>query len=161
MERGGKYLLSGSVDKTAIVWDVSLVKDKDAEMSDREQQALRIRHGTSAAASFSSTLPNAPTLDVDWRTSDSLATSPTQIYVCKIGATLPVKTSAHTDEVNAISRTPRDLSRLLLGRLHRQGVDPIRGQAPALLQRPLEGDLHDQVDPQEAGEATAAGIRLL
>ena len=104
----GKYLLSGSVDKTAIVWDVGLGKDKDAEMSDGGGNKPS---GSDAGASRGSilqqySLHNAPTLDVDWRTNDSFATcsTDTQIYVCKIGATLPVKTfSAHTDEVNAIS----------------------------------------------------------
>ena len=82
----GDSLLSGSVDKTAIVWDVKTGKMK-------QQFAFH----------------SAPTLDVDWRTADSFATSSMDhsIYVCKLGDDKPVKAfKGHTDEVNAIKWDP-------------------------------------------------------
>jgi transducin (beta)-like 1 len=59
----GDYLLTGSVDRTAIVWD--------AKTGDVKQQ---FEHHT------------APTLDVDWRNNVSFATCSTDkmIYVCKV-----------------------------------------------------------------------------
>ncbi len=82
----GDYLLSGSVDNTAIVWDVATGTVK--------QQ-------------FSN--HTAPTLDVDWRTDLSFATCSTDknIYVCKIDEENPLKVfRGHNDEVNAIRWDP-------------------------------------------------------
>ena len=58
------YLLSGSVDKTAIIWDASTGEVKQQFAFHKE-----------------------PTLDVDWRDEDSFASCSTdkQIYVCKLG----------------------------------------------------------------------------
>ncbi|KAL2895107.1 WD40 repeat-containing protein HOS15 [Bienertia sinuspersici] len=100
----GDYLLSGSVDKTAIVWDV-----KTGELKQQFE------------------FHRAPTLDVDWRNNDSFATCSTDnmIYVCSIGENRPIKSfSGHqaqgfhscrvivihslgfTGEVNAIKWDP-------------------------------------------------------
>ncbi|XP_010271371.1 PREDICTED: F-box-like/WD repeat-containing protein TBL1XR1 [Nelumbo nucifera] len=82
----GDCLLSGSVDKTAIVWDV-----KTGEWKQQFE------------------FHSAPTLDVDWRNSNSFATCSTDnmIYVCKIGENRPIKTfSGHQGEVNAIKWDP-------------------------------------------------------
>eukprot|EP00252_Welwitschia_mirabilis_P025248 TRINITY_DN7803_c0_g1_i2.p1 TRINITY_DN7803_c0_g1~~TRINITY_DN7803_c0_g1_i2.p1 ORF type:complete len:276 (+),score=43.48 TRINITY_DN7803_c0_g1_i2:42-869(+) len=82
----GDCLLSGSVDKTAIVWDA-----KTGEW--RQQFEFH----------------SAPTLDVDWRNNSSFATCSTDkmIYVCKLGEPRPIKTFAgHQDEVNAIKWDP-------------------------------------------------------
>ena len=76
---GGDLLLSGSVDKTAIVWDA-------ATGAVKQQFAFHY----------------APTLDVDWRNSDTFATCSTDklIHVCKVGETAPVRTfKGHRDEV--------------------------------------------------------------
>eukprot|EP00802_Teleaulax_amphioxeia_P010576 Tamp_10604.p1 GENE.Tamp_10604~~Tamp_10604.p1 ORF type:complete len:513 (-),score=121.88 Tamp_10604:481-1899(-) len=84
--RTGSMLLSGSVDKTAIVWD--------CKTGDVIQQFE---------------FHKAPTLDVDWRNSNSFATCSTDksIVVCKVGEEQPVKKfSGHTDEVNAIKWDP-------------------------------------------------------
>ncbi|KAF3440210.1 hypothetical protein FNV43_RR18493 [Rhamnella rubrinervis] len=69
----GDYLLTGSCDKTAIVWDVK---------SEECKQQFDFHSG--------------PTLDVDWRNNVSFATSSTDnmIYVCKIGENRPIKTFA-------------------------------------------------------------------
>jgi transducin (beta)-like 1 len=84
--RTGSLLLSGSVDHTAIVWDT--------KTGDVQQQFH---------------FHSAPTLDVDWRNSNSFATCSTDksIYVCKIGEEQPVKRfQGHADEVNAIKWDP-------------------------------------------------------
>ena len=84
--RTGSMLLSGSVDKTAIVWD--------CKTGDVIQQFE---------------FHKAPTLDVDWRNSNSFASCSTDktIFVCKVGEEQPVKKFAgHTDEVNAIKWDP-------------------------------------------------------
>ncbi|KAH9712147.1 WD40 repeat-containing protein HOS15 [Citrus sinensis] len=69
----GDYLLTGSCDKTAIVWDVK---------TEEWKQQFEFHSG--------------PTLDVDWRNNVSFATSSTDnmIYVCKIGENRPIKTFA-------------------------------------------------------------------
>lgn len=84
--RTGSLLLSGSVDKAAIVWDT--------KTGDVVQQFQ---------------FHSAPTLDVDWRNSNSFATCSTDksIFVCKIGEEQPVKRfQGHADEVNAIKWDP-------------------------------------------------------
>ncbi|KAK6116269.1 hypothetical protein DH2020_049991 [Rehmannia glutinosa] len=69
----GDFLLSGSVDKTAIVWDVKTMECK---------QQFEFH--------------SAPALDVDWRNNVSFATCSTDsmIYVCKVGENRPIKTFA-------------------------------------------------------------------
>lgn len=82
----GDYLLSGSVDNTAIIWDV--------RTGDVKQQFKN---------------HSAPTLDVDWRTDTSFATCSTDkmIYVCRLGEAQPLRTfQGHEDEVNAIRWDP-------------------------------------------------------
>ncbi|GKU98889.1 hypothetical protein SLEP1_g11825 [Rubroshorea leprosula] len=82
----GDYLLTGSCDKTAIVWDV---KAEECE------QQFEFHSG--------------PTLDVDWRSNVSFATSSTDnmIYVCKIGENRPIKTFVgHKGEVNCVKWDP-------------------------------------------------------
>ncbi|KAL5753064.1 hypothetical protein ACOSP7_023241 [Xanthoceras sorbifolium] len=82
----GDYLLTGSCDKTAIVWDVK---------AEEWKQQFEFHSG--------------PTLDVDWRSNVSFATSSTDnmIYVCKIGETRPIKTFAgHQGEVNCVKWDP-------------------------------------------------------
>jgi len=82
----GQYLLSGSVDKTAIIWDA-------ASGEVRQQFAFH----------------KDPTLDVDWRDTDSFASCSTDrmIYVCKLGHTSYLKKfQGHNDEVNAIKWDP-------------------------------------------------------
>lgn len=82
----GDCLLSGSVDKTAIIWD--------AATGDVKQQFE---------------FHSAPTLDVDWRDDTSFATCSTDksIHVCEYGKNRPLKTFlGHTDEVNAIKWDP-------------------------------------------------------
>jgi WD40 repeat protein len=68
------------------------------------------RPGASLRAPTSTTpVPAAPTLDVDWRNSNSFATcsSDKLIHVCKVGDTRAVRTFAgHEDEVNAIRWDP-------------------------------------------------------
>ncbi|KAB1200294.1 F-box-like/WD repeat-containing protein TBL1XR1, partial [Morella rubra] len=82
----GDYLLTGSCDKTAIVWDVK---------AEEWKQQFEFHSG--------------PTLDVDWRNNLSFATSSTDnmIYVCKIGENRPIKTFAgHQGEVNCVKWDP-------------------------------------------------------
>ncbi|KAL9648122.1 hypothetical protein ABK040_007487 [Willaertia magna] len=84
--KAGNYLLSGSVDYTAIVWDVATASVK--------QQ-------------FSN--HSAPTLDVDWRNNTTFATCSTDkmIYVYELGKKDPLRAFAgHEDEVNAIRWNP-------------------------------------------------------
>ncbi|WVZ09269.1 hypothetical protein V8G54_013799 [Vigna mungo] len=82
----GDYLLTGSCDRSAIVWDVKAVRWK---------QQFEFHSGW--------------TLDVDWRNNVSFATSSidTKIHVCKIGENLPIKTFVgHKSEVNCIKWDP-------------------------------------------------------
>jgi len=84
--RKGDLLLSGSVDKSAIVWE--------GKTGDVKQHFE---------------FHSAPTLDVDWRTQTSFATCSTdkRIFVCKLGDTAPLKClEGHTDEVNNIKWDP-------------------------------------------------------
>jgi len=78
--------LSGSVDKSAIIWD--------AKTGDVRQQFE---------------FHTAPTLDVDWRDDTSFASCSTDkmIYVCQLGKKQPLHCfQGHTDEVNAIKWDP-------------------------------------------------------
>ncbi|XP_057500227.1 WD40 repeat-containing protein HOS15-like [Actinidia eriantha] len=80
------YILTGSVDKTAIVWDVK---------AEEWKQQFEFHSG--------------PILDVDWRNNVSFATSPSDnmIYVCKVGKPHPIKTfSGHQGEVNCVKWDP-------------------------------------------------------
>ncbi|KAF8410136.1 hypothetical protein HHK36_002658 [Tetracentron sinense] len=80
------FLLSGSVDKTAIVWDV-----KTGEWKQQFD------------------FHSATILDVDWRNNLSFATGSedNMIYVCKIGENRPIRTfSGHQGEINAIKWDP-------------------------------------------------------
>eukprot|EP01105_Mastigella_eilhardi_P005220 TRINITY_DN16980_c0_g1_i1.p1 TRINITY_DN16980_c0_g1~~TRINITY_DN16980_c0_g1_i1.p1 ORF type:complete len:556 (-),score=157.25 TRINITY_DN16980_c0_g1_i1:47-1714(-) len=82
----GHTLLSGSVDKSAIVWD-----------SDTGEVLQQFEYHT------------APTLDVDWRDATTFASCSTDknIYVCELGKTRPLRSfTGHTDEVNAIKWDP-------------------------------------------------------
>ncbi|KAL6073861.1 Transducin (beta)-like 1 X-linked receptor 1, variant 2 [Balamuthia mandrillaris] len=84
--KSGTSLLSGSVDKTAIIWD--------AKTGDVKQQFE---------------FHSAPTLDVDWKNDICFATCSTDkmIYVCELGKTRPLKCfQGHQDEVNAIKWDP-------------------------------------------------------
>ncbi|KAG8466521.1 hypothetical protein KFE25_007900 [Diacronema lutheri] len=75
-------LLSGSVDKTAIVWDAA---------TGAVRQQFRLH--------------TAPMLDVDWRDDDTFATCSTdkQVLVCRLGESDAYRTfSGHTDEVNCV-----------------------------------------------------------
>ncbi|GFY93763.1 WD-40 repeat family protein [Actinidia rufa] len=67
----GDYILTGSVYKTAIVWDVK---------AEEWKQQFEFHSG--------------PILDVDWRNNVSFATSSSDnmIYVCKFGESHPIKT---------------------------------------------------------------------
>mmetsp|Transcript_49274 Transcript_49274/g.112924 ORF Transcript_49274/g.112924 Transcript_49274/m.112924 type:complete len:397 (-) Transcript_49274:360-1550(-) len=79
-------ILSGSVDKTAIVWDA---------VTGQALQTWRLH--------------KAPTLDVDWRDDDSFASCSTDrlIYYCRLGEEGAVRTfSGHTDEVNCVKWGP-------------------------------------------------------
>lgn len=78
--RKGDYLLTGSVDRTAIVWD--------AKTGDVKQQ---FEHHT------------APTLDVDWRNNVSFATCSTDkmIFVCKVRRRLCPPALGICEEVGA------------------------------------------------------------
>ena len=97
----GDYLLTGSCDKTAIVWDVKAEEWKQQfefhsgciqyiECFSRKKNACK---KLSIMMLF---LHLGPTLDVDWRNNVSFATSSTDnmIFVCKIGETRPIKTFA-------------------------------------------------------------------
>nr|KAJ3422503.1 Transducin (beta)-like 1 X-linked receptor 1 [Polyrhizophydium stewartii] len=84
--KNGELILSGSVDKTAIVWD--------AKTGEARQQFQ---------------FHSAPTLDVDWRDDSTFATCSTdkQIYVCQLGSLEPLRQySGHEHEVNAIKWDP-------------------------------------------------------
>ncbi|CAH8474127.1 unnamed protein product [Heterobilharzia americana] len=82
----GNYILTAGVDKTTIIW---------------EAQTGRI------AQQFAFHV--APTLDVDWQSMDSFAScsTDTNIHVCQLGCSSPVKTfQGHENEVNAIKWDP-------------------------------------------------------
>lgn len=107
----GNKLLSGSIDKTAIVWDVQQGKIlQQFEFHTGEYVSfffVIILDFFSHA--FSHLLFQAPTLDVDWKDNDTFATCSTdkKIFVCKLGETNPLaEFSGHSDEVNAIKWDP-------------------------------------------------------
>lgn len=96
----GDSILTGSVDKTAIVWD--------AKSGDWKQQfefhsgiALSNWHDKAYIFYWYHIMKHvwciwyfaAPTLDVDWRNNVSFATCSTDstIYVCKVGENRPIK----------------------------------------------------------------------
>ncbi|KAF8571420.1 hypothetical protein P879_01450 [Paragonimus westermani] len=82
----GNYILTAGVDKTTIIW---------------EAQTGRI------AQQFAFHV--APTLDVDWQSLTAFAScsTDTNIHVCELGQTSPVKTfKGHENEVNAIKWDP-------------------------------------------------------
>lgn len=103
----GDFLLSGSVDKTAIVWDTKTWECKQQfEFHSGIISMLDCLFLTDlsffiAIDLFDWIQPKlaytcfyvAPTLDVDWRNNSSFATCSTDnmIYVCKIGEQRPVK----------------------------------------------------------------------
>lgn len=115
--RKGDYLLTGSCDKTAIVWDVKTEEWKQQFEFHAGDKSLLISRNWCLFSSdcclfqelssfilltnilFHSyqkgvALSSGPTLDVDWRNNVSFATSSTDnmIYVCKIGENRPIKT---------------------------------------------------------------------
>eukprot|EP01133_Synstelium_polycarpum_P003628 gene3628-4157_t len=82
----GDYLLSGSVDKTSIVWDVK---------TGRVVQQFEFHH--------------APALDVDWRTNTQFASCSTDrlIHLCEVGKHRPLMTfHGHDDEINGLKWDP-------------------------------------------------------
>ncbi|XP_074375141.1 WD40 repeat-containing protein HOS15-like [Apium graveolens] len=83
--RKGNYVLTGSLDTTAIVWDV---KKNDL-----------IQHFE---------LHSGRVLDIDWRDDVSFAASTEiLIHVCKIGKNCPVKTFlGHESEINSVRWDP-------------------------------------------------------
>jgi transducin (beta)-like 1 len=87
--RNGNYILSGSYDTTAIVWDVSESKADQVvqQFTDHE----------------------APTLDVDWRDNRTFATCSTdkKVHIYMVGVQKPLKVyKGHNDEVNAVKWDP-------------------------------------------------------
>jgi hypothetical protein len=81
--KSGTHLLSGSFDKSAVIWDA-------ATGALRQQFAFH----------------TAPTLDVDWRSDTSFASCSTDkhILVCELGRNTPLNDFVgHSDEVNAIT----------------------------------------------------------
>ena len=67
----GSHLVTGGVDKTAVVWDVQ-------SCSVKQQFSLH----------------KAPTLDVDWQSNGCFASCSTDrlIHVCKLGSDRPLRT---------------------------------------------------------------------
>ncbi|TQE07256.1 hypothetical protein C1H46_007166 [Malus baccata] len=107
----GDYLLTGSCDKTAIVWDV---KAEQSKQQFEFHSGVCYFHGTECNSGCVGILMIifchlGPTLDVDWRNNVSFAMSSTDnmIYVCKIGENRPIKTFAgHQGEVNCVKWDP-------------------------------------------------------
>ncbi|KAK1322858.1 Guanine nucleotide-binding protein subunit beta [Acorus calamus] len=82
----GDFLLTGSVDRTTIVWDVKI--------GDFKQQFE---------------FHTAAILDVDWRNNVQFASGSMdcKIYVCKVGVNRPMKTFlGHQGEVNSVKWDP-------------------------------------------------------
>jgi transducin (beta)-like 1 len=84
----GNFLLSGSYDKSTIVWDVT------GEVGFVKQQF---------------TYHFAPALDVDWKDDMTFASCSTDktVQICRVGFARPIKTyTGHADEVNAVKWDP-------------------------------------------------------
>ncbi|KAL2499622.1 WD-40 repeat family protein [Abeliophyllum distichum] len=116
--KNGEYILTGSCDRTAIVWDV-----KNEEL----KQQFELHSG--------------PVLDIDWRNKVSFATSSSDhmIHVCKIGETNPVKTfSGHQGEVNCVKWDP-------MGMLLASCSDDITAKIWSMKQEKCVHDLKDHV----------------
>ena len=82
----GAYLLSGSADKSSIVWDVA-----------------------SGSVGQAFCFHTAPVLDVDWASDRMFAScsSDRSIALCTLGQDTPSRTfTGHTDEINSISWSP-------------------------------------------------------
>jgi len=80
--------LSGSYDKTTIVWDVS---SGSGFIKQQFEDHL------------------APALDVDWKDDSTFASCSTDktVHICRVGSERPLKTyTGHTDEVNAVKWDP-------------------------------------------------------
>lgn len=131
----GDLLLTGSVDKTAIVWDA------------RSGEAKQV---------FA--LHEAPTLDVDWRNNTMFAScsTDTTIHVCKLGEPRPVRSySGHTDEVNCIKWDP---SGRLLASCSDDGTAKVRACLPAC---PAAPPLHPRQFPCSASSAASCATAAL
>ncbi|GMH77397.1 hypothetical protein TrRE_jg11481, partial [Triparma retinervis] len=86
--KSGTHLLSGSYDKTTIVWDMA---------------------GGTLKQQFN--YHTAPALDVDWKSDDTFASCSTDksVVICKVGGDPSgsiERYSGHTDEVNAVKWSP-------------------------------------------------------
>ena len=80
--------MSGSYDKTTIVWEVTA-------------------HRGVVRQQFS--FHSAPALDVDWKDDITFASCSTDkcVHICQVGRQEPLKTyQGHTDEVNAVKWDP-------------------------------------------------------
>ena len=95
------FLLSGSYDKSAIVWD-----EKNGEI----KQEFNFHNGIYGTFIVDETHSRiAPTLDVDWKDNTTFASCSTDksIQICSIGEAKPIKSfNEHTDEVNTIAWDP-------------------------------------------------------
>jgi transducin (beta)-like 1 len=84
--RSGDYLLSGSVDKSMIVWDAN-----------------------SGAVKHRYSVHDAAVLDVDWRDETTFASCAQDktIFVCEVGKNEPIaRFAGHSDEVNIVRWSP-------------------------------------------------------
>jgi transducin (beta)-like 1 len=108
--KSGNYLLSGSVDKTAIIWDA---KTGEVKQQFEFHSGVALSPLPASLDSWadlpptnflffffflfsSSFLCSAPTLDVDWKSDTCFATCSTDkmIYVCELGKTRPIRAFA-------------------------------------------------------------------
>lgn len=74
----GDLLLSGSVDKTAIIWDAKTAEVK--QQFDFHKGMINV----ATIVSFCNLTPSAPTLDVDWRNNVSFASCSTDKMVSEL-----------------------------------------------------------------------------
>ncbi|CAI9111350.1 OLC1v1011559C2 [Oldenlandia corymbosa var. corymbosa] len=114
--RKNDYILTGSCDKTAIVWDVKTEQIK--QQFEFHSGFVLLIYPCSMINFFWvyyvfdkswRSFFTGPTLDVDWRNNVSFATCSTdqKIYVFKIGENHPIKTfSDHQGEVNCVKWDP-------------------------------------------------------